>query len=124
MKKKTGILRAIVEFPIYEGDKTDGSFDWFVYEEPGINIVGGLATTRRPCTVVSASFIEDRPVEPKKSSDELRALLEQKIAWMDALDLLIGGLHQQTEWVSVRTQMLSAMSEIDVIIQRWHKEGD
>ena len=59
-----------------------------------------------------------------KSSGKLADLLNRQIAWMDSLDLLIGGLHQQPEWVSVRTQMLSAMSEIDVIIQRWQREGD
>jgi len=52
-----GYVEAIVRFPLYDGDKTDGSWTWFEYAEPGITTKGGLGVCTRQCTTVRAEVV-------------------------------------------------------------------
>ena len=56
-RKPIGYVRATVEFPLYEGDKTDRENGWndFIYEEPGIKD-GELAVCRRQCKTLESSI--------------------------------------------------------------------
>jgi len=50
-------LRAVVEFPLYEGDLVDrepDSWNDFIYEEPGVTKDGRLGTCRRQCKTLFA----------------------------------------------------------------------
>ena len=52
-----GFLRAVVEFPLYEGDSIDrdgARWNDFIYEEPGITPSGELGVCRRTCKTISA----------------------------------------------------------------------
>lgn len=57
-----GYVRAVVEFPLYEGDITERPRGWndFTYEEPGITPKGDLGVCRRDCKTVS-SFVVLEP---------------------------------------------------------------
>lgn len=58
MRKPIGVVRALVEFPVYEGDKVDRKCGWndFVYEEPGISN-GKLGLCRRECKTISSEVV-------------------------------------------------------------------
>lgn len=53
-RQPIGFVEATVRFPLYEGDRTDGDWDWFEFREPGINKNGELGTCVRKCEVIKA----------------------------------------------------------------------
>lgn len=54
-------LRAVVEFPLYDGDVIDrppNHWSDFIYEEPGITKDGGLGVCRRECKTINVEVRE------------------------------------------------------------------
>lgn len=57
-RKPIGFVRAVVEFPLYEGDVTEReTFNDFIYEEPGITERGELGVCRRDCKTLSFEIV-------------------------------------------------------------------
>lgn len=54
-REPIGHVTATVQFPLYEGDKLEGTWDWFEYREPGITPDGEIGVCERKCEVLSAN---------------------------------------------------------------------
>ena len=59
-REPIGYLEATVQFPLYEGDSLNSSWNNFIYEEPGITDEGELGVCRRICKVINATVHQDR----------------------------------------------------------------
>ncbi len=65
-------LRAIVEFPLYDGDVIDrlqSHWNDFIYEEPGITKDGGLGVCRRECKTLNAE-VRKLTTQPEAAKGE------------------------------------------------------
>jgi len=59
-RKLIGMVVATVEFNLYEGEKTDGAWDWFVYEDASLI---WPAVYRRECRTLEAKVVILDPTE-------------------------------------------------------------